>query len=79
MLNIAYSILCGGQVLDDIEVRRNDAAFLDTLGAWRPRDPRPDRGRQLLPPLRRRGDLAADACHQPAWIAHGSRRFRTWL
>jgi hypothetical protein len=26
-------LLCGGQVLDDIEHRRNDAAFLDMLGA----------------------------------------------
>src|SRR5690606_28868309 len=40
---------------------------------------RPDHGRRLLPPLRRRGDLTADAYRQRAWIAHGSRRFRTWL
>lgn len=33
VLNIAYNVLCGGQVLDDIELRRNDAAFLDMLGA----------------------------------------------
>jgi len=33
VLNIAYNLLCGGQVLDDIEVRRNDAAFLNALGA----------------------------------------------
>jgi hypothetical protein len=33
VLNIAYNLLCGGQVLDDIEHRRNDAAFLDMLGA----------------------------------------------
>lgn len=33
VLNIAYNLLCGGQVLDDIEYRRNDAAFLDMLGA----------------------------------------------
>lgn len=32
VLNIAYNVLCGGQVLDDIEHRRNDAAFLDMLG-----------------------------------------------
>jgi hypothetical protein len=29
ILNIAYNLLCGGQVLDDIEVRRNDVVFLD--------------------------------------------------
>ena len=39
VLNIAYNILCGGQVLDDIEVRRNDAAFLDLLGARAIPDP----------------------------------------
>jgi hypothetical protein len=33
VLNIAYNLLCGGQVLDDIEIRRNDATFLDALGA----------------------------------------------
>lgn len=37
--NIAYNILCGGHVLDDIEVRRNDAAFLDALGARSIPDP----------------------------------------
>ncbi len=32
VLNIAYNILCGGQVLDDIKLRRNNEAFLDALG-----------------------------------------------
>ncbi len=39
VLNIAYNSLCGGQVLDDLEVRRNDAAFLDALGARAIPDP----------------------------------------
>ena len=39
ILNIAYNILCGGHVLNDIEVRRNDAAFLDALGARTIPDP----------------------------------------
>lgn len=39
VLNIAYNLLCGGQVLDDIEVRRNDATFLDALGARAIPDP----------------------------------------
>jgi hypothetical protein len=39
ILNIAYNILCGGAVLDDIEVRRNDGAFLDALGARTIPDP----------------------------------------
>jgi hypothetical protein len=38
-VNIAFNILCGGQVLDDIEVRRNDAAFIDALGARAIPDP----------------------------------------
>ena len=39
ILNIAYNALCGGHVLDDIEVRRNDVAFLDALGARTIPDP----------------------------------------
>ena len=39
VLNIAYNFLCGGAVLDDIEVRRNDRAFLDALGARTIPDP----------------------------------------
>jgi hypothetical protein len=39
VLNIAYNILCGGQTLDDIEVRRNDEVFLDALGTESIPDP----------------------------------------
>lgn len=39
VLNIAYNLVCGGQVLDDIEIRRNDAAFLDALGTRAIPDP----------------------------------------
>jgi hypothetical protein len=39
ILNIAYNVFCGGRVLDDIEVRRNDAAYLDMLGAEAIPDP----------------------------------------
>ena len=39
VLNLAYNALCGGRVLDDIEVRRNDAVFLDALGARSIPDP----------------------------------------
>lgn len=39
ILNIAYNALCGGRVLDDIEIRRNDIAFLDALGARTIPDP----------------------------------------
>jgi hypothetical protein len=33
VLNIALNVLCGGQVLEDIELRRNDRTFLDAIGA----------------------------------------------
>ena len=39
ILNIVYNTMCGGLVLDDIELRRNDAAFLDALGARTIPDP----------------------------------------
>jgi len=39
VLNIAFNLLCGGTVLEDIELRRNDAAFLDALGARAIPDP----------------------------------------
>ena len=39
VLNIAYNLMCGGRVLDDIEVRRNDTAFLNALGARAIPDP----------------------------------------
>jgi Transposase DDE domain group 1 len=39
VLNIAYNALCGGTCLEDIELRRNDEAFLDALGARRIPDP----------------------------------------
>jgi len=39
VLNIAYNILCGGRVLEDIELRRNDSAYLDALGTQSIPDP----------------------------------------
>lgn len=39
VLNIAYNPLCGGRVLDDLELRRNDEAFLDALGVDAVPDP----------------------------------------
>jgi len=39
ILNIAFNALAGGRVLDDIEVRRNDTAFLDSVGARTIPDP----------------------------------------
>ncbi len=39
VLNIAYNTLTGGTCLDDIELRRNDEAFMDGLGTERIPDP----------------------------------------
>lgn len=39
ILNIAYSFLAGGRCLEDIEVLRQDEAFMDMLGAQRLPDP----------------------------------------
>jgi hypothetical protein len=39
ILNIAFNAMCGGQTLDDIELRRNDAAFLNALQAEAIPDP----------------------------------------
>jgi hypothetical protein len=39
VLNIAYNCLCGGQSMQDIELRRNDEVFLDALGAESIPDP----------------------------------------
>lgn len=39
VLNIAMNALCGGRTLDDIEHRRNDTAFLNSLGARAIPDP----------------------------------------
>ena len=39
VLNIALNAYCGGQTLDDIEIRRNDIAFLNAIGAAKIPDP----------------------------------------
>lgn len=39
VLNIAYNLLSGGTCLEHLELRRNDEAYLDALGAQRIPDP----------------------------------------
>lgn len=39
VLNIAYNVLCGGQRLEDIELRRQDGVMLDALGTASIPDP----------------------------------------
>ena len=52
VLNIAYNIFCGGHVLDDLEVRRHDIAYLEMLDARCAGDPGSHHGRGLLPSVR---------------------------
>ena len=39
VLNLAYNALCAGKCLEDLELRRQDAAYLNLLGAARIPDP----------------------------------------
>jgi Transposase DDE domain group 1 len=39
VLNLAYNVLCGGTCVQDLELLRNDEAYLDALGAERIPDP----------------------------------------
>jgi hypothetical protein len=39
VLNLAFNALCGGNCLDDLELRRQDEAYLNLLGAERVPDP----------------------------------------
>ena len=39
VLSLAYNALCGGTCLEDLELRRQDEAYLDVLGAQRIPDP----------------------------------------
>jgi hypothetical protein len=39
VLNLAYSVLCDGRCLEDLELRRQDEAYLNLLGAERIPDP----------------------------------------
>jgi hypothetical protein len=39
VLNLAYNALCGGNCLDDLELRRQDEGYLNALGAARIPDP----------------------------------------
>ena len=45
VLNLTYNLLAGGQRLEDIELRRQDKVFLNSLGAER--IPEPDDGGRL--------------------------------
>lgn len=52
VLNIAYNLLAGGTCLEHLELRRNDEAYLDALGAKRIPDP----------------TTAGDFCRRFSWV-----------
>jgi hypothetical protein len=39
VLNMAYNIICGGKTIEDIELLRNNVAYMDSLGTKRIPDP----------------------------------------
>jgi hypothetical protein len=78
VLNIAFNTLCHGDCLQDIELRRNDANYLDALGAQRIPDPTTAGDfcrRFTVPHLNLLQDLYDDVRvgvwqHQPAGFFH---------
>ena len=48
VLNIAFNIMAGSRRIEHIELRRNDAVYLDALGTARRR---PHNRRRFLPPF----------------------------
>jgi hypothetical protein len=69
VLNLAYNVLCDGRCLDDLELRRQDEAYLDLLGATRMPDPTTagDFCRRFQPSDLRRLEAAFDAARRRAW------------
>jgi len=69
VLSLAYNALCQGQCLDDLETRRQDAAYLDMLGARRIPDPTTagDFCRRFRPRDLDSLQAAYDACRRQVW------------
>jgi hypothetical protein len=69
VLNIAYNALCNGTCLQDIDLRRNDEAFLDMLGARRLPDPTTagDFCRRFTPTDLNALQVAIDVARQKVW------------
>lgn len=69
VLNLAYNVLCDGRCLDDLELRRQDEAYLDLLGAARMPDPTTagDFCRRFRPHDLQSLQAAFDAARQRVW------------
>jgi len=73
VLNVAYNILCGGRVLDDIERLRNDEVHLDALGVETIPDPTTagDFCRRFDETLIEALQDAFNICRREAWALQG--------
>lgn len=73
VLNIAYNILCGGRVLNDIERLRNDEVHLDALGVETIPDPTTagDFCRRFDEKFIEALQDALNACRRKAWAQQG--------
>jgi hypothetical protein len=78
VLNIAYNVMAGGRTLDDLELRRQDEAYMDALGA--PRVPDPTTAGDFLRRFERShiDDLseALNEARARVWKRHGDSFFR---
>lgn len=77
VLNLAYNALCGGTCLEDLELRRQDEAYLNLLGAGRIPDPTTagDFCRRFDRQHTRALQLAYDIARQKVWALQPSEFF----
>jgi Transposase DDE domain group 1 len=77
VLNLAYNALCGGRCLEDLELRRQDEAYLNLLGAERIPDPTTagDFCRRFEPYQLQRLQEAFDAARKKVWARQPAEFF----
>jgi hypothetical protein len=77
VLNLAYNALCGGTCLEDLELRRQDEAYLNLLGAERTPDPTTagDFCRRFEPHHLRDLQAAFDAVRLQVWSQQSKEFF----
>ena len=77
VLNLAYNVLCDGRCLEDLELRRQDEAYLNLLGASRIPDPTTagDFCRRFQPQHLRALESAFDEARQQVWARQPSEFF----
>jgi hypothetical protein len=77
VLSLAYNALCGGTCLEDLELRRQDEAYLNLLGAQRIPDPTTagDFCRRFQPQHLRALHEAFDAARRKVWAQQPAEFF----